>query len=656
MRHCKRIGNILASFVLLLSSATVSVGEEAMPWVPILLLSNLTPVTISGTATIPNYTPAGNLVVLVDGLDGNIYGAAMSDKDGNYSIKANVPKDLQQVFVVAVDPNDPNYYTAGYGSIVEDSIAEDSDRMVRISEEPRSGVNDNAKTPSQITLDLNARSIALSRVMDYSGRSINEFDSEEMQAFVTIHDSIALGKYEPRFCTQKKYTDQDDLLVALAKKRVNGNISDRFRAYASQSTSRPIVVRLIDGESNINAHVSSSNWERNRVGPAGFGVLVGSSLGPVGTAVGGGLGVWRTNYQENQVLKVRNILERFDFSTFNLQKTGWTTQDNLEAAVTIIYRQGWGNCQEKGLVAAYFGSLFDTDEFKQVAHVVAVTAKHSWFSSVFGPAEHSFAIACTKDQSVYDLMNLPDAAVVNNRVQLPDAFYDAGCYIIDPWAENMAELTRSEVDDQQWEEIPYIMGVNNRNQPNNRTAPQSNNNPQALMDSPLQDAQSCPVDMVCDVCSNKGALNDHVCQSWIPAPSTGTESNQRYYYLFKRSGSGYRKYWAGWSSQFTGYDYFYQYILPSEAETVKENWSKFDEATANACAGGPALCPCTPYPDIWTSGSIEFVGVFNTPEELEPYQCDNPHYGPYYLICNMWSEDSQPYPGYWPAITGICGN
>jgi len=286
--------------------------------------------------------------------------------------------------------------------------------------------------------------------------------------------------------------------------------------------------------------------------------------------------------------------------------------------------------------------------------VVAVTGKHSWFSSVFGPVEHSFAIACTEDQSVYDLQNLPDAEVINNRVSLPQAFYDAGCYLVDPWAQNMAELTRDEVDLQEWENILYVMGVYNRNQPKSLLSPPLPSDALTYFAQSTLKTQSCPVNLVCDVCSNRDAMNSKACQAWIP--SQMLDPNKKYYYLFKRSGSGYRKKWGGWSDRFTGYDYFYQYILPSDAEAIKDAYSKFEEATANACEGGPALCPCAPYPDIWVEGKVEVVGIFDTVEELDPFRCDNHHYGPYYLICNMWNLESAPYPGYWPAIDGICGN
>lgn len=130
----------------------------------------------------------------------------------------------------------------------------------------------------------------------------------------------------------------------------------------------------------------------------------------------------------------------------------------------------------------------------------------------------------------------------------------------------------------------------------------------------------------------------------------------RRYYLLKRSGDGYRKMWGGWSTHLTGYDYFYQYIEPTEIDEIISSFSNFGETTDSACTEGPEICPCPPYPSIWESGQIDVVAVFLTLEEMESYRCDNPHSGPSYLICNMWVEESQPYPGFWPTINGICGD
>jgi hypothetical protein len=133
-----------------------------------------------------------------------------------------------------------------------------------------------------------------------------------------------------------------------------------------------------------------------------------------------------------------------------------------------------------------------------------------------------------------------------------------------------------------------------------------------------------------------------------------TVSEHKQYHVLKRSGAGYRKMWGGFAEYRTGYDYFYAYALPSEVSSIIDTWDNFDDATANACEStSPAICPCPPYPDIWTQGSIELVGSFDTIEELDSYRCDTPSYMPYYFICDQWSVDSDP--KYWDNINSICG-
>jgi hypothetical protein len=126
------------------------------------------------------------------------------------------------------------------------------------------------------------------------------------------------------------------------------------------------------------------------------------------------------------------------------------------------------------------------------------------------------------------------------------------------------------------------------------------------------------------------------------------------YYLFRRSGTGYRKKWGGYAEKRTGYDFFYLYVLPSEVDDAVSNYAKFDEATATACAGtSPPLCPCPTYPDIWASGSIEKVDDFETFEEMADYSCDTYQFDPTNIICTQWEVDTDP--KYWNNINTICG-
>lgn len=127
------------------------------------------------------------------------------------------------------------------------------------------------------------------------------------------------------------------------------------------------------------------------------------------------------------------------------------------------------------------------------------------------------------------------------------------------------------------------------------------------------------------------------------------------YYVYRRSGIGYRKKWGGYAEKRTGYDFFYLHVLPSELSDAVAAYTDFNAKTASACAStSPPLCPCTTYPDIWASGSIELVEAFDTYEEMNPYRCDTYQFDPGNIICTQWEVDTDP--KYWDNINGICGN
>jgi hypothetical protein len=126
------------------------------------------------------------------------------------------------------------------------------------------------------------------------------------------------------------------------------------------------------------------------------------------------------------------------------------------------------------------------------------------------------------------------------------------------------------------------------------------------------------------------------------------------YYVFKRSGTGYRKKWGGYAERREGYDYFYHYILPSQVSDVMSDSAAFAQFTQNACSGTyPPTCPCATYPDIWQSGKIELMGGFDTYEEMDPYRCDTYQFDPWNIICTQWEYETDP--KYWNNINAICG-
>ncbi len=129
---------------------------------------------------------------------------------------------------------------------------------------------------------------------------------------------------------------------------------------------------------------------------------------------------------------------------------------------------------------------------------------------------------------------------------------------------------------------------------------------------------------------------------------------KRYYYLYKRSGSGYRRPWAGTPPRHSGYDYFYKHIRPTEAQATYDAYANFAERTTIACEAANPPSGYSPYPDIWDSGTLVRVGIFENKEDLDPYRCST-HSLDYNLniICNQWAVDYDK--DYWPEVTEKCG-
>jgi len=137
----------------------------------------------------------------------------------------------------------------------------------------------------------------------------------------------------------------------------------------------------------------------------------------------------------------------------------------------------------------------------------------------------------------------------------------------------------------------------------------------------------------------------------------------RQYHVFKRSGTGYRKRWGGYAQKRIGYDIFYRHIYPRELNQYMIDANKFDEFTDKACWYEDAegnrsrtsipICPCATYPDIWTDGSVELIGVFDTWAEMEPYRCDTYQFDPGNIICTQWMVETDP--KFWSNINSTCG-
>ena len=509
---------LLLSLLLVSHNIRAATENKAMPWIPLLLLSNTVTITISGKATIPNYTPTRSLALLVDGLDGNIYGAGISDPDGNFSIKTSIPKGTRRVLVYAVDPNNPEFYVKAYVDLDESSNESKSlsgPLGSRISS--KNGPITSIKT--DVTTTLDARSLAESIVSDYSARQKSDFTQTEWDAVSTITNALRDGTYNHRLCSTEQNPQINALLKTLAQ-NTHFLPDIRLKIGSFVQGQGDLITRLRRAQKYVTDSVTSSNYKTTRGAGItnGIGGLVIIGLGF--PAIGWGVfltSAGKMMYDEFHVDQTRNFLDSLNLPSLRGDTTGWISRLDLELAATIIVDVwGYGNCQEKGIAGAYIASRFN--EFKQVAHVVSETDLYEIRDGDF--AAHSFSIACTENESKYNIEDLSVAPIIDGWVKPPKEFFSAGCYLVDPWAGKVELITEEMVASERWHNILHVMKVDltgQNSESNGSTAPQQLHQVKTnFKESALSKTdQTCPVNFTCNTCPSKSELNDSVCQPFI---------------------------------------------------------------------------------------------------------------------------------------------
>jgi len=549
--------------------------------------------TISGKATLPWEASSGRLFVLVDGRDGNIYAEGSTDNDGNFNIDIEVPADLKRVLIYAINPDNPADYVMAYAELDRDS-----------------SINISQASSVQNLFPVNIESTAEVYVSIATGLPPVEFTSEELLAVNEILNDFILDP--PNLCS----VDKTPTLIVPDQKR-NITVDDYVDAFVNSEGA--LILRVRQAQKDVSENVTSANawdgWRTDR------GTILGSLLGVTLTRIA-------LSATLGPEVELRGGLTKESISL-----------EELELAADIIYETGYGNCREKGMFAAYIASRFK--EFQQVAFVGAQ-------SELYGDP-HGFAIACREPDSVWDIKDL--IHMYDETIPVPEGLYSSGCMFIDPWGKASKELTRDSVKTLKWQFIEHVMKVDLKGNTTDTGTGGATSSPDLDLYTDLCTpfGVTCSNDIVTNLKQAVDGQNDSsVCSITEIQPS-------KKYYVFKRSGIGYRKMWSGWATKMTGHDFNYRYIYPSEVEGWKDYLGSFDQATASACDGGPALCPCGPWPDIWVSGSLEVVAVFDTYEEMKPYECDTPHYGGSYLICNNWVHQSEQGDTFWDPINGLCG-
>lgn len=546
---------------------------------------------ISGKANLPWESSSGRLFVLVDGMDGNIYAEGSTDNEGNFNIEIEVPADLKRVLLYAINPDNPADYVMAYAEL---------DRV--------NSINISQASTVQNLFPVNIESTAEVYVSMATGLLPVEFTSEELLAVNEMLNDFKLDP--PNLCS----VDKTPTLIDPDRKR-NITVDDYVDAFVNAEGA--LILRVKQAQKDVSENVTSANawdgWRTDR------GTILGSLLGVTLTRIA-------LSATLGPEVELRGGLTKESISL-----------EELELAADIINDTGYGNCREKGMFAAYIASRFE--EFQQVAFVGAQ-------SELYGDP-HGFAIACREPDSVWDIKDL--IHMYDETIPIPDGLYSSGCVFIDPWGKASKELTRDSVKSLKWQFIEHVMKVDLKGNTTDTGTGGATSSPDLDLYTDLCTpfGVTCSIDAVTNLNQAVDGQNDSsVCSITEIQPSEK-------YYVFKRSGTGYRKMWGGWATKMTGHDYNYRYIYPSDVTGWKDYLGNFDQFTTWGCDGGSALCPCAPWPDIWVSGSLEVVAVVDTYEEMEQYRCDTPHYGGDYVLCNDWeSESSQDF---WETINGICG-
>ncbi len=423
---------LIVVFSAPLSAAADNDSCEPMSWLPLLLRNGTASVTVtfSGKASIPNYTPAGQLWLVVDGIDGNRYGAGPSDAAGNFSINAVIPQDLQTVLLYAVDPNNPDAYVKAYIDLDE------SIRVTPQSHPASKNGSQSSKLPKEfISINLED-DFGKAMIRDLTGHIPADFTPEEFVALETLNSAFEAG-YSPRLNTVVNNQSVVDSLSNLL-----------------ENISAPAIRHYFDGYVNISGDLITRVRRLQQY--VTYSVLPANKLSTY---------TWFLNTgPASPLISAGHVLKYFARRTY-VDLLGYIpgasdaniNYSDLEKAVAVFVNFdgiGAGNCEQHGLIGAYLASRFC--EFKQIIRVALDVPS---FVIPGSKTKHAVAIACQQSiqKSGFDLKEL--IHVINGE-PWPDKLFTSDCILIDSWANVTAPITRELVEQQQWFSTEAVLKVN----------------------------------------------------------------------------------------------------------------------------------------------------------------------------------------------------
>jgi hypothetical protein len=400
--------------------------------------SNNITYTFSGIVSIPGVDSPGRLWLVVYG-DDNIYGMGASDTGGNFSIQASVPANTERVLIIAVMPDNPEFYNRGYVEL-------DNNMSTQLNE------SSNVLNPRELSIiddiDLDSQAFAEALVTDFTGHSPDEFSSTELAAAQNISNIVGTDQNQPKFCSDEK----------------NPGIISTLSDVVGTNQNQPASFSTEDNPGIISALSETSDGLLDKwLGPFDDFVIPGFNISQVQRAA---------DYASDRIYSWNQPGDHFGWTVpffgpligtslikgnllfLDLPCDDPTIQTSdidlmkLTRAAFMIMREGNGNCGEHAIIGAYLATRFP--HYKQVAFVAKVGS---------GDSRHAFAIACekeTKAQTGWDLKELIHKTASDD---IPSELYEHNCVYIDSWTpEARAEKITPEIDNKYkdvWENIVF---------------------------------------------------------------------------------------------------------------------------------------------------------------------------------------------------------
>jgi hypothetical protein len=375
--------------------------------------SNYITYTLSGTASIPGVDSPGRLWLVVSG-DDNIYGMGASDTGGNFSIQASVPTNTERVFIIAVMPDNPEFFNRGYVEL-DDAAFTTSNELSSAYDTSESSIIDN--------ISLDSLAFAEAVITDFTGHTPNEFTATESAVVQNISNIVGTDQNQPKLCSAERnpgiisalsdivgtdlnqselYNAEDNLGKIGAISAASENLFDKYlRPFDDFVKPEYDISQVRKATEYAVDNIYSWNQPEDHIGRTVpiFGPLIGTLSA-----------------------KFNLLLMGLPVDDPTIQ-TSDITPGMLKHAAMIVMQEGNGNCGEHALVGAYLATRFP--HFEQVAYVAKVGS---------GDNRHAFAIACEKDTKARTGWDLKELIHKTASDKLPAELYENNyCVYIDSW-------------------------------------------------------------------------------------------------------------------------------------------------------------------------------------------------------------------------------